>query len=487
MKLEDLNNLIYSLFSDKLMNSEYEFVVPISGRLTKLSLQSGSQLNGETLKRVYHQKVVYIRPMEDLADNNSNCTPEMNNVDTPTPIDDNDGVCLTDQWHSSPTGFDVQSDNLVNSGEETNLLQEILTNINSKISLEKTNQFNVYRADVFHCCIRAIRRSSFDPFAKIDVKFSDIDGQSEGAVDMGGPTRELFRLLMNYLKNSNLFMGPDKKYISLDALALDKRYYYDAGRMVALSIVHAGLGPHFFSNSLFVAVTKGVEFVKPLKEFVECDILEKINKLSHINDETEMREYLLNESVFSIAGINIVNQLIARKDEIIDATVKFYHIYRTKPALDQLIDGLKTCNVLEFLQNHPILFEDIVCDNKSKLNNTIIEELPTVMLSEVGSNKRQTQNRILAFWRDYLLDCEEENSNCSLEELLVFVTGADTVPALGFGTKIYIRFQHDDKMMYPKANTCGLELYLPTCHTNFDDFKYHMDFGIGNSKDFGIA
>lgn len=101
---------------------------------------------------------------------------------------------------------------------------------------------------MFQCCVRALRRPSFDPFIKIEVTFTDVDGKIEGAMDVGGPSREFFRIIFNYLENSNLFTGRNKKYISLNASSLENKLYFEAGRILSLGIVHAGLGPRFFQK-----------------------------------------------------------------------------------------------------------------------------------------------------------------------------------------------------------------------------------------------
>jgi len=60
-------------------------------------------------------------------------------------------------------------------------------------------------------------RKSFRPTAVVDVKFTDDSGLSEGAVDEGGPRRELFQLLMDYLCHSSpVFIGHShNKHISM--------------------------------------------------------------------------------------------------------------------------------------------------------------------------------------------------------------------------------------------------------------------------------
>ena len=92
-------------------------------------------------------------------------------------------------------------------------LQTILKKLVSKVDdnfSPTSNQINVCRDNVLLCSLRAFKRKSFDPEAKLDVVFVDEDDNGEGAVDEGGPTREYLRLLMRAVHQSNIFDGHEK-------------------------------------------------------------------------------------------------------------------------------------------------------------------------------------------------------------------------------------------------------------------------------------
>ena len=74
----------------------------------------------------------------------------------------------------------------------------------------RRNYVNVRRGHVLDDGINKINRPTFQSNLPISVKFADDDGNSEGAVDTGGPTREFFQLAVNkmFLKTS-MFQGPD--------------------------------------------------------------------------------------------------------------------------------------------------------------------------------------------------------------------------------------------------------------------------------------
>ena len=75
-------------------------------------------------------------------------------------------------------------------------------------------------------------------------------------------------------------------------------------------------------------------------------------------------------------------------------------------------------------------------------------------------------------------------SQASLSHVLIFSTGANSPPPLGFNNKPTIEFIDGE---LPKANTCAPTLYLPLGISEFERFKTQMDFAILNSPCFGYA
>lgn len=76
----------------------------------------------------------------------------------------------------------------------------------------------------------------------------------------------------------------------------------------------------------------------------------------------------------------------------------------------------------------------------------------------------------------------DHECNATLQDVLVFVSGTDEPPPLGFESALVIEFTIQK---FPTANTCGLKLHLPLQHDEYESFKYAMDFAILNSPCFG--
>lgn len=71
-------------------------------------------------------------------------------------------------------------------------LERITEQITPRVKDDSTVHFSIIRRSVWDGTSRAMGRSNFSPKKKVDVKFTDDYGISEGAMDNGGPTQEFF-------------------------------------------------------------------------------------------------------------------------------------------------------------------------------------------------------------------------------------------------------------------------------------------------------
>ncbi|CAH0556962.1 unnamed protein product [Brassicogethes aeneus] len=446
--VEEINRCLKGLFPVHLEEADFEIMVPIGGRLTKPNLPQGKALDGMHMKAIFIQKAVYIRKI--ASENHIEPQLEISNPTGASPANsEND---YTENTLEEDLALAIRN-SLVDLNEEVETLEGILQNLHRKIDNTKISHFNVYRNDIFKCCIKAMNRKSFNIFNKISVKFSDVEGVSEGAVDVGGPTREMLRLSMNYIKNCSLFFGENKKYLRLDLELLENRHYFEAGRLICLSLLHGGPALHFFSENLFLILTTGISDTAPNLNDIEYHLKEKIAKLYEIDDISLLQEYITEEPLFAIAGCHFVKS-IEDREKLVQDIVQFYGFHRLRPALEQFQEGLSTGNILTLFKSYPNIFKEFLCGDQGPITANTFEQMYEIDFSEVGSSKRQIENRIITFWRDYVLDAEEGDNEISTQEILVFCTGADEIPPLGFDLKPTIKFLHDQSI-YPTANTSG--------------------------------
>ncbi|KAK4887472.1 hypothetical protein RN001_003743 [Aquatica leii] len=293
---DEIYNYLIELFRPHLDDTPFELMVLMNRRLIKISLPKGENLNGKSLKEIFRQKVVYVRPLHEIVrvELETTLTEEDHTLDNDIPtssandISNNMNDDIEEQFHIDTETAITKS--LAMDKEIS--IKDILTRIRGHIK-DTISQFNIYiyRDDIFNCCVRAMRRKTFNEYNRISVKFSDIEGNSEGAVDLGGPTREMFRIVLNYIKNSKLFFGSDKKSISLSNDALKNKEYFETGRLIGLSLIHGGTGPHFFSEKLYSILVFGFSETQFTIEEVEPEIKDKILKLLEFEDLPLLQEY----------------------------------------------------------------------------------------------------------------------------------------------------------------------------------------------------
>lgn len=91
---------------------------------------------------------------------------------------------------------------------------------------------------------------------------------------------------------------------------------------------------------------------------------------------------------------------------------------------------------------------------------------------------------------DAVLTVEDTDIKVTFDNLLMFATGTDRIPALGFDPEPTLEFLHipvnGSLRIYPEANTCGLVLRLPL-HASYESFNESMILGIVQSPHFGLA
>ena len=81
----------------------------------------------------------------------------------------------------------------------------------------------------------------------------------------------------------------------------------------------------------------------------------------------------------------------------------------------------------------------------------------------------------------------ENSLPVSLEDILIFFTGADREPPLGFPVIPRLKFLHGEQHTLATASTCSLILRLPTVHKSYASFKQYMALSFGGHGGFGVV
>ncbi|XP_032363460.1 G2/M phase-specific E3 ubiquitin-protein ligase [Etheostoma spectabile] len=352
-----------------------------------------------------------------------------------------------------------------------------------------SNQINVCRYNVFLCSLRSFKLRSFNPEAKLNVVFVDEDDNGEGAVDQGGPTREYLRLLMRAVHQSNIFEGHEKdRQLSLDIQALQTKLYTWVAKMIAVCVVHGGVGPHFFSERLFHQICGKATPPATVDEVGDHTFREQLIKIQEATTVQDANSAIAEaaDSLSIIGALRHVSSL-QEKDSLSQSAADFFVNGRLATALEQFAEGLKTLGLLEELRKNPVVFYNMFVSEEIPLQAKDLCTLFDVDFSVQGSNSRYRENLTICFWRDWLIEIEEgECSPVTLEKVLEFTSGASTVPPLGFPHHPQIQFLHEGNRIFPEANTCALVLCL-LLHSSYEAFKQYMMEGILQAPTFGLA
>ena len=378
-----------------------------------------------------------------------------------------------------------------------NRLDEILSELARVIDSTAISKFNIARNFIWEGTKRGLGRKSFLPRNKISVKFSDDAGTSEGAVDQGGPMREFFSLVIQWMVNSQLFCGPEgKKMLTCQRKCLEEREYFYAGEILAMSLVHGGPGPECLSPTLFEALIKDdiSKIAVPLDDVCDQELRSSLEDLLHTTTKDEADTIVYNSSlvmVMELAGTLEPIQT-GKIEMMVNATAKWHVLGRIQPALESFKGGMCTLGVLDAVKRNPDAFRSTICYSPVKLTGQVFEEIFTVINSPVGSSRAVTESLVLSRWQDYVQDVEEEEEHPTLADILFFVIACRTLPPRKVSPEIQFLHEPEDwkepePSRFPKANTCSQTLFLPVVHKSYEDFKADMTFGFLNGQGFGIA
>ncbi|XDV29252.1 hypothetical protein PO909_032392, partial [Leuciscus waleckii] len=150
------------------------------------------------------------------------------------------------------------------------------------------------------------------------------------------------------------------------------------------------------------------------------------------------------DSLSIIGALRYISHLTER-NSLVQSAAEFFVNGRLRAALDQFSEGLQTLGLLEEMQKYPALFNDMFVNEQRPLQAKDLCSLFYVNFSPQGSNRRAKENQTICYWRDWLIDVEEgETDGVTLEMIMEFATGASTVPPLGFPHCPEIEFLHQD-------------------------------------------
>lgn len=307
--------------------------------------------------------------------------------------------------------------------------------------------------------------------------------------------REFFTLILQYIHDSRLLCGPENsRFLSCNAKCLEDNDYFVAGILIAMSLVHAGLAPHFLSPVMFQALLSDQPLAVPLQDVYDHELKSSLESLLDLDTVEQAKRCTVEgnlSTVLDLAGtLAIPIKTLDDVKKMVAATSQWFVLGRCKPALESFRDGLSALGVLEAVKKYPDSFRPLFCESPEKLTAEKMEKLFRPNTSPVGSSRGLTESLVLSRWSDYLQDTEdEEDSDITLSDILFFTTGCKVIPQ--YAIPVTVEFLHEPSTeglsRFPTANTCSNILRLPVIHRDYESFKADLTFGFLNARGFGTA
>ncbi|XP_061079128.1 G2/M phase-specific E3 ubiquitin-protein ligase isoform X2 [Conger conger] len=354
--------------------------------------------------------------------------------------------------------------------------REILCRLARQISLVQSIPVVMKGDGAFKAALRFLRHPNFTPYHGLAVRFTG-DEQCHNSENL----RRFMWLLVNEIQNSTLFEGPENaKNLMLNSQALRDDLYFDAGCLLALSLVHRGPPPCFFSRALYQTLFHSQQD-SPLTLQVLGNTLfaAKVKMIKDAESIEELKEAIFSASEYlEVAGCLRKVVSLSDKDMLVEDMLNFHLVTRVHLPLQRFREGLKTLGLFDQIQMDPEAFSTLFCSPPHKISADSVANLFSVQFSD-DEDKKTKETRMASFWKQYLLECEVGKSVTSLEEVLIFATSVDVEPALGFSPAPSISFQHsvDSVDLLPQRQPEKNHLLLPVLRS-YQLFKRHMEYAV---------
>ncbi|XP_071119431.1 G2/M phase-specific E3 ubiquitin-protein ligase-like [Haliotis cracherodii] len=336
------------------------------------------------------------------------------------------------------------------------------------------------------------------------VVFTDSEDRHEEGVDTGGPRREYLRLLLQSIVSDSKMLHGDENQgflIRPHISAYWKNHFRVMGVMLATIIAQGGQSPAIFAPPVVDAIldidqSPSVDYVPNRRK------RESLTKVSEARDATELEEALQEcDWRYDLDGIPTYVTM-ANRDEFLNGCVHHFVILQSKPMIDQLIQGLRHCGILDLIRRHKL--RDLL---EYRSDVEVTSERVMDLLKPVSSYHGYEQaifNNLHRFLQaaegGRLCDVLRESRRLTRNQtefarsmtpgrLLTFVTGCSREPAGGFTPRPSIVFNYSNTWRLPSASTCSNQIQL-TVHPNllgFESFCHTMMTSMMNGETFSTA
>jgi hypothetical protein len=205
-------------------------------------------------------------------------------------------------------------------------------------------------------------------------------------------------------------------------------------------------------------------------------------RLREVFDDSE------HETVMLETGCRKVLSQVALSDKAsLQATLKTHMLLKVKAELDQFVEGLTVCGVLDVVRAHPMLMASYFVHVPLDLSADYFRSLFHVILSNRDA-RREKERTAYNFFVDYVEDCEgggvttDAGDGVTLKHHMLFFSTAVEEPPFSFVKKPVLMFVDGN---LAAANTCDKILKLPYWHKNYSTFKHYVTLSLMGHGGFG--
>ena len=205
-------------------------------------------------------------------------------------------------------------------------------------------------------------------------------------VDQGGPSLEYFGLINSAAQRKLMSQYIFRHNIS----ALQGQEFYAFGQLTALGLLQGSPGPRCFSKTVVDYILTGnIEGLAPsIDEIPNPDIRASLGELEKQSNASEFQEKATFESDFRFdAGYTKPFVTMSDKDEFLRCTALHYTLLVSLSEVNQFVNGLKTCNILQLVREEPDMFRSLFEVSNTKLTTEDVDSIFDPKFSPPGSNK----------------------------------------------------------------------------------------------------
>ncbi|XP_023816594.1 G2/M phase-specific E3 ubiquitin-protein ligase-like isoform X1 [Oryzias latipes] len=373
----------------------------------------------------------------------------------------------------------------------------------------------VSRRNVWTSAIRQFRRPRFvESTDMLYVTFASDENTTEDAEDLGGPRRELFRLLVKAIfQESGAFEESPNGFIPrLNVSHVQNRVYRTIGQMMSTIIVQGGECPALLSSVVLDYLLTGRMFdirVSP-EDVADVELRDSLKTIDQATTDDDLQRAIESCESWRYQIEGLPNPVtMDNKDAFVKNAIIFHVLLQRKSCYDQLAEGLECYELLPLLkENLPLRVLLEMPKVRSDLTADVVATLLKPSYSVLGSNKRPKEELMVVKFRDFLNSVQEREveeclhgrtlteaektflRNLNPGHILAFVTGSSRVPAVGFQPSPKLSFVHNENKYLPVAHTCSNELEIFVNSKNLadnDEFEYNFLVALMNGANFSAV